>query len=377
MLVKEAKAGRIVARLKGGDPFIFGRGGEEALVLVKAGIPYEIVPGVTSAIAVPAYAGIPLTHRGYTSTVAFVTGHEDPAKDESAIDWEALSQMGTIVFLMGISRLAEITRRLTTAGKSGSTPAALIRWGTTAAQKTLVSSLAQIAQEAEAAGFKAPAILVVGNVVSLRTMLNWYERLPLFGEGIVITRPLAQADDLRSAMMRLGAHPLLFPTIAICPPKSWRACDQVITQLGKYHWVIFTSVNGVNFFFQRLRAKGGDARALGSAKIAVIGPATAAALTTWGLRADLCPEEFTSEGLATAFRKGDVAGQSVLLLRAEEASDLLPQDLTKCGAQVKHVTVYRTALSPQARKEEFLSWLNEDKISCLTFTSPSTFHFFA
>jgi len=178
-------------------------------------------------------------------------------------------------------------------------------------------------------------------------------------------------------MMRLGAHPLLFPTIAICPPKSWRACDQVITQLGKYHWVIFTSVNGVNFFFQRLRAKGGDARALGSAKIAVIGPATAAALTTWGLRADLCPEEFTSEGLATAFRKGDVAGQSVLLLRAEEASDLLPQDLTKCGAQVKHVTVYRTALSPQARKEEFLSWLNEDKISCLTFTSPSTFHFFA
>lgn len=375
LLVKEAKNGHIVARLKGGDPFIFGRGGEEAMVLAEAGIPFEIVPGVTSAIGVPASAGIPLTHRGYTSTVAFVTGHEDPKKGESAIDWEGLAHVGTIVFLMGVKKLPLITRRLIRAGKSPETPAAVIRWGTTPEQETLVSTLKNIAHEAKRAGFTAPAVLVIGNVVSLRTHLNWYEHLPLFGQGIVVTRPTLQADSFRTALRRLGARVLLFPTIAIRPPKNWRACDRALAHLADYQWIIFTSANGVKFFLERLDAKGSDVRALQGIRIAAIGPATAYALATRGIRADLCPAEFTSEGLIATFDRIDINGAAILLPRAAEAGDVLPRELAARGARVKEIPVYRT-IGSQARREEFLTWLAEGRVSCLTFTSPSTFHHF-
>ena len=255
LLVKEAKAGNTVARLKGGDPFIFGRGGEEAEKLAVSGIPFEIVPGVTSAIAVPAYAGIPLTYRGFTSTVTFVTGHEDPTKDKSDIDWTALSRIGTLVFLMGVKNIEKIANELQNNGMSAETPAALIRWGTTPRQQILTSTLANISMLAKELKFAPPAILVVGKVVDLRDTLNWYDSKPLFGKGVVITRPERQADDLAELLLEEGANPIGFPTIKIVPPPDWSELDAAIKNLEDYDWLIFTSANGVSFFFERLYAK--------------------------------------------------------------------------------------------------------------------------
>ncbi len=251
ILVKEACDGNIVSRLKGGDPFIFGRGGEEAEVLSEAGIPFEIIPGVTSAIAVPAYAGIPLTHRGFTSSVTFVTGHEDPTKDGSNIDWENISVVGTVVFLMGVKNLTHIVTNLIKNGRDPGTPAALIRWGTTADQETLTGTLGNIAEMAEEKNFSPPAIFVVGDVVKLRDDLNWFERKPLFGKGIVITRPEEQSGKLRALLNVNGARAISFPAIRIVPPDSFDDLDRAIENLNKYHWIVFTSVNGVKFFFNR------------------------------------------------------------------------------------------------------------------------------
>jgi len=370
-LVEEAKQGNIVARVKGGDPFIFGRGGEEAEILVKEEIPFEVIPGVSSAIAVPAYAGIPLTHRGYTSTLAFVTGHEDPTKDESDIDWETLAGIGTIVFLMGVKNLRSITSNLMVYGKEGDTPAALIRWGTTEDQETLTGALSDIARIAEDRKFSPPVILVVGNVVALRNTLNWFETKPLFGKGIVITRPESQAEEFAGLLHAEGARVIHFPTIKIVPPESYDGLDQAISQIAQYQWIIFTSANGVSFLLARLRALGRDIRDLKDIRICAIGPATAATIEKLGIRVDLVPDEYISEGVVREFEKFNINGSRILLPRAEIARDVIPDGLAKLGAKVNVVNTYRTVNSGK-KKSELESFMMEGKVDVITFTSPST-----
>jgi len=370
-LVEEAGQGKIVARVKGGDPFIFGRGGEEAEVLAKAGIPFEIVSGVTSAIAVPSYAGIPLTHRGYTSTVAFVSGHEDPTKEKSDIDWGALAGIGTLVFLMGVKNLPKIVSALIALGKDTETPAALIRWGTTADQETLTGTLANIAQRAEEKKVLPPAIFVVGRVVGLRDPLDWFEKKPLFGKGVVITRPEPQAAEMRELLWQQGARTIAFPTIRIVPPESWQALDQALKRLESYDWIIFTSANGVRFFFRRLQETGRDLRDLKGIRICTIGPATASTLEAMGIRVDLIPDSFISEGVVKAFEKHDLNGRKILVPRAEMARDVIPDGLAGLGAAVDVVAVYRTVAS-ERKKEELEPLIAAEKVDVITFTSPST-----
>ena len=371
LLVEEAKKGSVVARLKGGDPFIFGRGGEEAEVLVAEGIPVEVIPGVTSAISVPAFAGIPLTHREHTSTVAFVTGHEDPTKEKSEIDWKALSGIGTLVFLMGVKNLPNITANLAEGGKDPATPAALIRAGTTPDQRTIVSTLAGIAKMAEEGKFTPPSILVVGDVVGLRGKLNWFESKPLFGRGVVITRPEEQADEFAGLLAMEGARAIRFPAIEIAPPASWEGLDGAIGRIGRYAWIIFTSANGARFFFRRLLERGGDVRDLKGVRICTIGPATAAAVEARGLRVDLVPGSFISEGVVDAFGGEDLRGKTVLLPRAETARDVIPEGLSKLGASVDVVTAYRTVRSA-AKKEDLEPLIRAGAVDVVAFTSPST-----
>ncbi len=374
-LVEEAQTGAVVARLKGGDPFIFGRGGEEAEVLREADIPFEVVPGVTSAVAVPAYAGIPLTHRSHTASVAFVTGHEDPNKGKSDLDWPTLAGIGTLVFLMGVKNLSAIAENLIRCGKDPSTPAALIRWGTTPDQETLIGTLADIAQKAKEGRFSPPALLVVGGVVGLRETLNWFETKPLFGRGIVITRPEAQAEGFARLLRARGARVIHFPVIRIAPPESWAELDAAIDRLESYRWIIFTSANGVAYFFQRLREQGRDIRDLKGIRIATIGPATAAAVEALRIRVDLVPEEFISEGVVRAFAGEDLRGSRILLPRAREARDVIPEGLTKMGATVDVATTYRTVRSDR-NASELLSLISDEKVDAITFTSPSTVRHF-
>jgi len=374
-LVEEAESGAVVARLKGGDPFIFGRGGEEAEALRAAGIPFEIVPGVTSAVAVPAYAGIPLTHRNHTVSVAFVTGHENPAKGKSGLDWPTLAGIGTLVFLMGVKNLPVIAENLIRCGKEPATPAALIRWGTTPDQQTLSGTLGDIARKAQESRFLPPAVFVVGGVAGLRETLNWFETKSLFGRGIVITRPEAQAEGFAKLLRARGARVILFPVIRIGPPVSWAELDAAIDRLESYRWIIFTSANGVVFFFRRLRELGRDIRDLKGIRIATIGPATAAAVETLRIRVDLVPEEFVSEGVVRAFAGKDLQGCRVLLPRAKEARDVIPEGLVKMGATVDVATTYRTVRSDRGAAE-LLSFLDEGKVDAITFTSPSTVRHF-
>ena len=345
LLVKEAKAGNTVARLKGGDPFIFGRGGEEAEKLATNKISFEIIPGVTSAIAVPAYAGIPLTHRGLTSTVAFVTGHEDPTKEKSDIDWQALARIGTLVFLMGVKNIEKIVQELKDNGRSPKTPAALIRCGATPKQEILTGTLANIVTLARERKFAPPAILVVGEVVDLRNTLRWFDRKPLFGKGVVITRPEKQADDLAQLLIKEGANPIHFPTIKIVPPPDWRDLDAAIKKMEDYDWLIFTSANGVAFFFERLFAKNRDIRDLKGVKICCIGPATEQQVESKGIRVDLVPEKFISEGIIKSFSGINLKGKKILIARAAKARDVLPAGLKKLGAKVNVVTAYVTVNS--------------------------------
>jgi uroporphyrinogen III methyltransferase/synthase len=345
ILVEEAVKGNIVARLKGGDPFIFGRGGEEAQVLAQAGVPFEVVPGVTSAIAVPAYAGIPLTHRSFTSSVTFVTGHEDPAKEQSRIDWKSLSSDGTIVFLMGVRNLSRIVEQLTTNGKDPETPAALIRWGTTPDQETVTGTLKNIVTRADEKHFSPPAIFVVGDVVTLREELSWFENKPLLGKGVVITRPEEQAADLAALLREAGARVIYFPTIKIVPPDRFDDLDRAIDTIAMYDWIIFTSANGVKFFFKRFHERGKDIRDLKGSGICTIGPATAASIGNRGLRVDIVPDEYISEGVVQAFEGQNLHGKRVLLPRAEIARDIIPDGLSKLGATVDVVTAYRTVNS--------------------------------
>jgi uroporphyrinogen III methyltransferase/synthase len=372
LIVEKAQNGAMVTRLKGGDPFIFGRGGEEAEVLFDNGVPFEIVPGVSSAIAAPAYAGIPLTHRKYTATVAFVTGHEDPDKTESAIDWPSIAKgMGTVVFLMGVKNLPHIAEKLIQHGKPPDTPVALVRWGTTSRQVTVSGTLDTIVEKVKKAGLKAPAIIIVGDVVDLRQMLKWYENRPLLGKKIVVTRARAQASDLVERLSELGAECLECPTIKIEPPKDYTALDRAISNLSAYNWVIFTSVNGVAFFFERLFANGKDVRSLYNLKTAAIGPATAKKLSDYGLNSDIVPASYRAESVVKAFGSVDINGKKILLPRAEEARPVLPVELTKMGAAVDEIPVYRTAAVADDGAE-LISQLEEKSVDMITFTSSST-----
>ncbi len=372
LIVEKAGAGLTVCRLKGGDPFIFGRGGEEAEVLVGTGIAFEIVPGVTSAIAAAAYAGIPLTHRRLTATLAFVTGHEDPHKEESNIDWQSLATgIGTLVFFMGVKNLPDITQKLIANGKPPDTPVALIRWGTTPGQKTVTGNLDNIDARVKEAGLKAPAIIVVGEVVELRKTLKWFETRPLLGKRIVVTRAREQASDLVRQLSDLGAECLEYPTIKIVPAKDLNPMDRAIGDLGAYEWIVFTSVNGVQFFFDRLFESNLDVRALTHLRTAAIGPATANRLFKFGLKSDIIPETFRAESVIEAFSKENLKGQRILLPRAAEARPVLPIELRKMGADVNEVTVYHTEQVTE-NADLLVKQLKDKSIDLITFTSSST-----
>ncbi|MBW2558578.1 MAG: uroporphyrinogen-III C-methyltransferase [Deltaproteobacteria bacterium] len=371
ILVEEALNGNTVARLKGGDPFIFGRGGEEAEFLQKAGVPFEVVPGVTSAISVPAYAGIPLTHRDFTSTLAFVTGHEDPGKAESRVDWKKISTIETLVFLMGVRNLPKIASNLMENGRSPDTPVALIRWGTTPDQETLTGRLGDIAVLAEEKKFLPPAVFVVGDVVGLRERLGWFEKKPLFGKGIVITRPEEQSEEFAALLRDEGARVVSFPTIRIVPPKNYGDLDWAIENIEKYQWIVFTSANGVRFFFERFCKLRNDIRDLKGIKICTIGPATRDRVEGYNIRVDMVPEEYISDGVVAAFRGVDVAGANVLLPRAEIAGNIIPDGLSERGANVDVVTAYRTVNSDED-VEAIKELMDNEKIDVITFTSPST-----
>jgi uroporphyrinogen III methyltransferase / synthase len=372
LIVKKAETGAIVTRLKGGDPFIFGRGGEEAEVLIKAGISFEVVPGVTSAIAAPAYAGIPLTHRKFTSTVAFITGHEDPNKNNSNIDWASLAKgIGTLVFLMGVKNLPDIVDQLIKNGKSSETPVALVRWGTTSRQETVSGTLSDIVEKVWAAKLKAPAIIVIGDVVRLREQMKWFENRPLLGKKIVVTRAREQASNLVAGLLEMGAEVFECPTIKVVPSEDLSPLDVAISRLKFYDWIVFTSVNGVRYFFERLFSNGLDVRSLGHLKTAVIGPATADMLLKWGLKTDIIPETYRAEAVAEAFLKEHIAGKKILLPRAGEARPILPVELRKMGASVDEIDIYHT-IQDCRNADILLEDLQNDGIDMVTFTSSST-----
>ena len=313
LLVRLAKEGKVVARLKGGDPYIFGRGGEEGEELFDAGVPFEEIPGISSTIAGPAYAGIPLTHRTLASSVTLITGHEDPTKPGSVHDWEALARSAsTLVFVMGMKNLPEISRNLISAGMSPETPAALIHWGTTDHQRSLVSTIGRLPDDAVREGFANPSVIVVGQVVTMRGKLNWFERKPLFGRTVLITRAREQASESAARFAELGARVIQFPTIAVRPLPDDALLDQAIARLASYDWVVFTSANGVKHFARRLNALGLDARAFGRAKIAVIGPATAERLRALGLRPDFIPARHVAESAAEGLIALGMTGRRVL-----------------------------------------------------------------
>src|SRR6266550_372242 len=334
LLIEEAREGKRVVRLKGGDPFVFGRGAEEAQAIVDAGIPFEIVPGITSAIAGPAYAGIPLTHRAHNSHVTFFTGYEDPQKTESAIDYAALAKLGgTQVMLMGVDRLGAVTSEMLKQGVRNDLPVALVRSATTGRQQTLTGTLSDIAEKAEAKSFEAPAVAVFGDVVSLRATLNWYEKRPLLGKRIVVTRARKQASVLSNKLRALGAHVIELPTIRVEAPSNLREFAELVQDAHTYNWIVFTSANGVEAFFDIFFKLYDDAREIGGARIAAIGPATARRVKDFHLRVDLQPDDFVAEAVVREFKKqGSIENLRVLLVRAEKARDTLPKELSALGA---------------------------------------------
>ena len=373
LLLEKANAGKQVVRLKGGDPFLFGRGAEEALALSSAGIPFEIVPGVSSAIAGPAYAGIPVTHREKASHVTFFTGHEDPQKETSSIDFKALAQLGgTQVMLMGMERLETIARELLNHGASPELPVALIRWATTGQQQTIVGTLQNIAAEAREQNFAAPAIAVFGEVVSLREKLQWFEGRELSGKRIVVTRTRAQAGALSTQLRALGADVFELPTIEIQPPTDLRAFAELVQDAHAYDWIVFTSPNGVTAFFDLFYKLYDDAREIGGARIAVIGPGTAQRVKSFHMHVDLEPEEFVAEGLVRAFQKqGTIENLRILLARAEQARDVLSKQLTRLGAIVDEGFAYRTVAETRdvtGARRRFV----DEGADLITFTSSST-----
>lgn len=372
LMLEKVREGKCVVRLKGGDPFVFGRGGEEAEWIVEHQVPFEVVPGVTSAVAVPAYAGIPVTHRTLASTVAFITGHEDPNKEETVLEWPRFAAAdGTLVFLMGVKNLSMIVSRLIEEGKSVDTPVALVRWGTYAKQRTVVGTLRDIVDRAKAADMRPPTVVVVGEVVRLREQLNWFETQPLFGKRVLVTRAKTQASELSDLIRAQGGEPIECPTIDFVPPDDWAEVDEAIEQLATYQWLVLTSVNGVKAFMQRLWHHGHDARALAGLQICCIGPRTAEEVRRFGIDADLVPETFQAEGLIDVLKRAGVSGQRVLLARAAQAREVLPEELERSGAFVRVVKVYKTVV-PVIERERVQQLFREHSIDVVTFASSST-----
>jgi uroporphyrinogen III methyltransferase/synthase len=375
LLVEEALSGRLVARLKGGDPFVFGRGGEEAAALREAGVPFEIVPGITSAVAAPAYAGIPVTHRDYASSFTVVAGHEDPEKELSSLDWPRLaSEPGTLVFLMGGRNLPAIVERLLGCGKDPLTPAAVIRWGTRPEQRVASGVLGDIAEKVKKSGLASPAVTVIGEVVRLRESLLWFENKPLFGRRVLVTRSREQAGELSGKIEELGGEALELPVISIVPPADFSALDAAIAGAAGYDWLVFTSVNGVRSFLARMAALQIDIRRLGRARLCAIGPTTARALEERGLVVDVVPPTYRAEAVLEALKDKLLPGQKVLLPRASLARTVLVDGLKQMGAVVEEVAAYETVLeSPDAAIIELIKEKMRNKeIHAVTFTSPST-----
>ena len=360
LLVERGLAGRTVVRLKGGDPFVFGRGGEEAEALIAAGVAFEVVPGITSAIAGPAYAGIPVTHRGVSTHVTIVTGHEDPAKGATDVDWDALARAGgTLVILMGAGHIADIASRLIDGGRAAGTPVAAVRWATRTDQRTIRATLGTIAD----LGVESPSVIVVGEVAALD--MSWFDSRPLFGRRVVVTRAREQASELRARLEDLGAGVIELPSIALEPVPF------EVPSLSGFTWLVFTSANGVIAFFDEgIQPQGLDARALAGVKVAAIGPGTASALAMRGVRADLIPDRFVAESLVEAFPAPGSKGDRVLIARASEARDVLPEGLISKGYDVDVLSVYRTVVAvPDPADVEIL---RSGGVDCLTFTSSST-----
>ncbi len=378
ILIEQARAGRRVVRLKGGDPFIFGRGGEEAEALVEAGIPFEIVPGVTSAIAAPAFAGIPLTHREHGSFVAFITGHQDSGKGpQDAIPWDDLARAaqsrGTLVILMATARMRSHLARLIAGGLAAEMPAAVIEWGSTAAQKTIVAQLGTLADEAERAALKAPAVIVVGECAALGNELSWFEAMPLFGRRIVITRAANDAAEFAARIRALGGEAIEFPAIETAPLSSYDILDRAIDEIDTFDWVIFTSVNGVDHFIDRMRTSGRDVRAIGPAAIAAIGPATADRVRYYALTVAAMPAEYRAEAVIDAIGAERIAGARVLIPRAAVAREALPELLLSHGArEVVVAPAYRTRMPAAADADRMRALIANGAIDLLTFTSSST-----
>src|SRR6185369_8109795 len=372
LLVEKALEGKAVARLKGGDPFIFGRGGEECEALAAAGISYEIVPGVTAGIGAAAFAGIPLTHRNITTSVAFVTGQEHQEKDDTEIDWERLSLgSGTIVVYMGIKTLPQITRSLMDHGRAPDTPVALVHWGTRPEQQVLEGKLSDITEKARKEAFKAPAITIVGEVVRLREKLRWFDTRPLFGKGILVTRAADQAGEFSRLLAERGASVFECPTISLVPPESHEELDSAIEKLSSFDWMVFTSANAVGFFFSRLAEKGFDARVLAGCRVCAVGPKTAASLLPYGIRPDLVPADYKAEGVVAEFGRMEMKGKKVLFPKADKARDIIPTALDEMGAAVTAPVAYRNII-PEGIPEKALQALEEQRIHCVTFTSSST-----
>ncbi len=405
VMIEKAKQGKIICRLKGGDPFVFGRGGEEAEALSKEGIEFEIVPGVSSAVAAPAYAGIPLTHRLYSSSFAVVPGYEDAAKGETSINWEKLATgAGTIVFLMTVKNIALVCQRLIENNRNPETPVAVIRWGTRPDQTTIVGNLRNIPDLIKEKDIKPPAVMVVGDVVKLREHLKWYEKKPLFGQRILVTRKHSGEFEL---LEELGAEIIEFPTIEIAPPITWDELDKSIDKIETYNWLIFTSANSVRFFFKRFFERDKDIRELKGIKICAVGSKTALEVKKYGMKVDLVPGEFNAEGLVEAFIK-EARGQSTthggsvydpwgvrnkegsklqtpnskllkglrfLLPRAEVAREIFPEKVKEMGGEIDIATAYR-AVTPEIHGKRLKRFLKEGKISIATFTSAATFNNF-
>ena len=372
LIIEQAKAGKSVARLKGGDPYVFGRGGEEAEELVAEGIAFEVVPGVTAGVAAPAYAGIPVTHRDFTTSVCFITGHEDPTKEESGHNWEVYAKSNsTLVFYMGVKNLPMIAGNLMAGGRAKDTPVALVRWGTRCNQESMVSTLENVAAEAEKRKFAAPSIIIVGGVCSLAGKLNWFEKKPLLGKGVVVTRAREQASDLVDLLRHMGACVYEFPTISVEPLDDYEEVEQAILGLGAVDWLVFTSVNGVKYFWNQLSEIGLDTRALGGLSVAAIGPATADELRLRGVNPDFVPAKYVAEEVVAGLLERGIAGKNVLIPRAKVAREVLPEELTRAGANVRVLPVYETRLT-QADSSEVVDALTTGAIQAITFTSSST-----
>jgi uroporphyrinogen III methyltransferase/synthase len=379
ILVQKAKESKIICRLKGGDPFIFGRGGEEAEVLAKHGIEFEVVPGVSSSVAAPAYAGIPLTHRLYSSSFAVIPGYEDTTKKESSIDWSKLStSVDTLVFLMAVNNINMVTQKLIENGRSPDTPVAVIRWGTRPEQRTITGTLKNIVELVKEKDIKPPAVMVVGDVVRLRESLSWYEKKPMFGHRILVTRGHSEGFE---PLEELGAEIIEFPTIEIVPPESYHELDKAIDNIETYDCLIFTSKNGVQYFLQRFFEKERDIRDLKGINICAVGSKTAKEIQKYGIKVDLIPDEFSSEGLIKLVEefKGSSAqglrGIRFLLPRAEKAREVFPEKVRELGGHIDLPVAYRS-IKPELHGKRLRRFLREGRISIATFTSAATYNNF-